>query len=205
MTSTARVFLLSPARCDGRRARMLERPASAFALAGRLRQPGGAALGDVFAFLSGLYFRGKLVYATAFARPPHGMGGVFVITPGSGLREPHEPVDLEALGRFARIDVHEDEPAYSGPLRDDVARLASVSAAAEIVLLGSIATRKYVDVLLPLLGERLVFPREFVGRGDMSRGGLLLRAAEARVELEYVPVAGATRRGARPPRLPRRS
>jgi hypothetical protein len=39
----------------------------------------------------------------------------------------------------------------------------------------------------------------------MSRGGLLLRAADAGQELTYEPVAGAVRHGRRPPRLaPRR-
>jgi hypothetical protein len=71
-----------------------------------------------------------------------------------------------------------------------------------VVLLGSIATGKYVDTLLPVLGERLLFPREFIGRGDMSRGGLMLRAAKLGEELEYMPVAGAIRRGPRPAKLP---
>jgi len=43
----------------------------------------------------------------------------------------------------------------------------------------------------------------FVGRGDMSRGGLLLRSVRYEVELDYVPVAGAVRHGPRPPRLER--
>lgn len=70
-----------------------------------------------------------------------------------------------------------------------------------VVLLGSIATGKYADTLLAVLGERLVFPALFVGRGDMSRGGLLLRAVRDGRELDYVPVAGTVRRGRRPPRL----
>ena len=70
------------------------------------------------------------------------------------------------------------------------------------MLLGSIASPKYVDVLLGIFGERLRFPAEFVGRGDMSRGGLLLRQAAEGAELDYVPVSGAVRRGARPPKLP---
>jgi hypothetical protein len=65
------------------------------------------------------------------------------------------------------------------------------------VLLGSIATGKYVDVLLEVIGERLLFPTDFVGRGDMSRGALLLRAARDGKELIYEPVAGAIRRGRR--------
>jgi hypothetical protein len=69
------------------------------------------------------------------------------------------------------------------------------------VLLGSIATGKYADILMEAMGERLVFPREFVGRGDMSRGGLLLRQVREGRELEYIPVAGAVRHGQRPPKL----
>jgi hypothetical protein len=70
-----------------------------------------------------------------------------------------------------------------------------------VVLLGSIASDKYVNVLLDIFGEALLFPREFVGRGDMSRGGLMLRQVEDREELEYIPVAGAVRRGGRPAKL----
>jgi hypothetical protein len=60
-----------------------------------------------------------------------------------------------------------------------------------------------VDVLAPVLGDRLRFPAEFVGRGDMSRGGLLLRCVAEGRELGYIPLAGAARHGPRPPRLPR--
>jgi hypothetical protein len=72
---------------------------------------------------------------------------------------------------------------------------------AEVVLLGSIATPKYVDPLLSVLGERLLFPRAFVGRGDMSRGGLCLRAAREGSELDYVAVASSERHGRRAERL----
>ena len=64
----------------------------------------------------------------------------------------------------------------------------------EVVLLGSVATGKYVDVLLDALGDRLVFPIEFLGRGDMSRGALLFRAVREARELEYAPVASVVRR-----------
>jgi hypothetical protein len=70
-----------------------------------------------------------------------------------------------------------------------------------VVLLGSIASKKYVAVLGAVFGDRLLFPSDFVGRGDMSRGGLLLRAARAGAELAYEPVLGAQRHGKRPPRL----
>ena len=71
------------------------------------------------------------------------------------------------------------------------------------MLLGSIASGKYVEVLQPIFGDKLVFPPAFVGRGDMSRGGLMLRCVTAGLELEYVPVAGAVRHGQRPPKLRR--
>ena len=89
------------------------------------------------------------------------------------------------------------------PVQRDAASLAaSLGPADRVILLGSIATGKYADLLRPVLADRLVFPSQFVGRGDMSRGGLLLRAMDAGVELEYVPVfSGANRRGKRPPRL----
>jgi hypothetical protein len=73
----------------------------------------------------------------------------------------------------------------------------------EVVLLGSVATGKYVDPLTEALGERLRFPGDFVGRGDMSRGGLLLRSVRDGRELDYLPVAGSVRRGSRPARLAR--
>jgi hypothetical protein len=200
-----RIFLLSPAHCGGRRARILVRPEARFELAERLRSPAGVPLGDVFSFLSGLYFRGKLAYAHAFARAPEDVGAVWVITPGAGLQRPDEPIGLDTLLRFAEVAVDEAEPRYLEPLLRDVGRLATgLGPDSEVVLLGSVATRKYVDVLLPVLGERLRFPKEFVGRGDMSRGGLLLRCVSEGRELDYASVAGATRHGPRPPRLPRR-
>ena len=52
-----------------------------------------------------------------------------------------------------------------------------------VVLLGSIASPKYVDVLQDIFGARLLFPADFVGRGDMSRGGLMLRSVSAAEEL----------------------
>lgn len=200
---TPQVFLLSPAYCGGRRALMLRRPGSAMALATRLRQ-GTLTLGDAFSFMSGLYFRGKLTYAQAFGRPPVAPGGaVLVITPTRGLRPPGDIVTDAVLGEYAGVDVNAEDARYRQPLERDVALLASrIGATGRVVLLGSIATGKYVDVLLHGLGPQLQFPRAFVGRGDMSRGGLLLRAAEAGVELEYAALTPGLRpRGPRPPRL----
>ncbi len=199
----SRLFLLSPASCAGKRAGLLLREEARFALARRVRA-GGAPIGEVFAFLSGLYFRGKLTYARAFARPPENLPGVLIITPSEGLRPADAPVDLSDLRRFADVDIHPDNPRYRRPLERDARRLdRRVGREAEIVLLGSVATGKYVDSLLEIFGPRLLFPPDFVGRGDMSRGGLLLRGAREGKELAYAPISGAARHGPRPPRLPR--
>ena len=198
---TDRIFLLSPANCSGLRARLVFNPRAQFAVAERLRSPGGAPLGEVFSFLSGLYFRGKLTYARAFARPPLGMPGVLIITAGSGLLAADEPVSLRQLERFARVPIDAAEHRYRRPLARASRSLAERAEGCEVVLLGSIASGKYVDILGKIFGERLLFPSDFVGRGDMSRGGLLLRHAAADIELSYVPVAGAVRHGPRPPKL----
>jgi hypothetical protein len=197
-----RVFLLSPAHCGGTRAQLALREEARFELARQLRTAPGAPLGEVFSFFSGLYFRGKLAYARAFAQPPAGLFGIYVITPTDGLRPADEPVDVERLRRFAAVDIDAEEARYRRPLLRDARWLAAaVGPSCEMVLLGSVATGKYIDLLLSAIGDRLRFPSAFVGRGDMSRGGLLLRCARDGTELEYVAVAGAARRGRRPPRL----
>jgi len=191
-----RVFLLSPASCTGKRAGQLLDPQAEFELARRVRG-GGATLGEVFSFCSALYFRGKLSYAQRFAAPSR----VFVITPSRGLVSPELAAGRELLREFASVPIDAAEPRYASALRDSVLALRErLPRRAEVVLLGSIATAKYVDVLLPVFAKSLLFPADFVGRGDMSRGGLLLRAARAGRELEYLPIDGAERRGARPAR-----
>jgi hypothetical protein len=170
-------------------------------LARRLRGPQGAELGEVFAFVSSLYFRGKLAYARAFARPPRGAAGVHVITPCDGLKAPETKVRVRDLERFGDVEVHPEEDRYRRPLLRDLSSLAPTWAEAEVVLLGSVASRKYADLLAPVLGDRLLFPSDFVGRGDMSRGGLMLRSAAAGRELPYVPLVGAQLHGPRPARL----
>ncbi|HEV2983698.1 MAG TPA: hypothetical protein VGX46_04880 [Vicinamibacterales bacterium] len=183
-------------------------PNASFALAAALRSPDGAPLGDLFSFVSGLYFRGKLTYARRFAQPPdsgHAVvgDGVHIITPNAGLRTPDTRVTHAALRAFARGDVDAANARYRGPLEASArGLLAEIGPDCDVVLLGSIASPKYVDVLTGIFGERLLFPVAFVGRGDMSRGGLMLRHATDGVELDYVPVVGAVRHGARPPKLP---
>ena len=202
-----RIFLLSPANCGGPRAQLMTSPSAAFALAKQLQSREGAPLGEVFSFVSGLYFRGKLAYARRFARPPDPAdpvvgGGVLVITPSAGLRAAETPVTLQSFQRFAATDINLANLAYRRPLEQGArAVLDAIGPDCEVVLLGSIASGKYVDLLLPVFEDRLMFPAHFVGRGDMSRGGLMLRCVTADLELEYVPLKGASRHGERPPRL----
>ena len=195
------LFVLSPARTGGPRAGQLAR--SRGTLGEQLRD-GRAPVGDVFAWLSALYFRGKLTYAQRFANVPGDLPGTLIMAPGRGLCPPSLPLSVTDLRAMGKIDV-ESEP-FATPLRHACeAALASYGQLTRVVLLGSIATGKYLDILLDVFGANLVFPADFVGRGDMSRGGLLLRCAVDRTELAYIPVQGAVRKGKRPPKLtPRR-
>lgn len=191
------VFLLSPAQCGGPRASLLTREQAAFDLARELRQPAGAALGDVFSFLSGLYFRGKLAYARHFARPPRDAAGVLVITPDRGLRTPEERLTVNDLRAMAAVPIRPGDALYEEPLRRDLAQLAgALPRRTSVVFLGSIATAKYLGPLRDSFAERLVVPADFAGRGDMSRGGMLLRAVREARELVYVraPELGPPRR-----------
>jgi hypothetical protein len=196
------IFMLSPASCGGRRAELLFGGRGTFPLALRLRAGDAVPLGEAFSFLSGLYFRGKLAYAQTFAAPPPGVPPTHIITTDRGLLEPDAPVRVEDLRAFGTVDIDASDPRYRDPLlratRDVAERLAQD---ARVVLLGSVASGKYIDILTHVFGERLCFPSEFVGRGDMSRGGLMLRCVDAHRELVYVPLAGTARRGSRPPRL----
>jgi hypothetical protein len=198
-----RIFLLSPANFSGSRAQLMLREASQFPLAVRLRSQ-NVSLGEIFSFISGLYFRGKLAYARAFAVPPPGLPGIVVITASGGLVSPDKLFTLEELREVVTGNVDACEPRYRLPLERDARLLCEhMGKDCEVVLLGSIATPKYVEPLLGVFGERLMFPAEFVGRGDMSRGGLMLRCARERVQLTYVPVSGAARHGTRPAKLPK--
>lgn len=175
------LFLISPARCNGERAEMLA--ASKTAAMGLLLRGEGAPIGDVFAWLSALYFRGKLTYARAFAKPPASLPGALVMAPGAGLRSPETRISGIALRAMGGVDVESD--AFVKPLRRDAELVdRAYGGAARVVLLGSIATGKYVDTLLEVFGERLVFP------GGVRRTG---RHEPRRVDA----ARGAQRRGAR--------
>ena len=196
-----RVFLLSPARIGGSRSNTLLRPEAEFDLAVRLRN-GKATIGEAYSFISGLYFRGKMAYVEAFAAPPLGVPPALIIVPGLGLVPPHEMFDVERLRGTGNVPAEESNPAFTVPLLQGAAWLDRQGGPdCQILLLGSIATAKYTRPLLEIFGERLLFPGEFVGRGDMSRGGLMLRCAQTGDELSYVCVRGATVQGRRPEKL----
>lgn len=199
-----RIFLLSPARADGERAQMLMRGGGV--MGGRLRRGEAIPIGEIFTFLSGLYFRGKLAYARQFTGPPRGLAGSYVITTNCGLVPPETKITLPEMQALAKNRIDLTDKNYCRTLRNSAIDVAEkLTKQAQVILLGSIATGKYVDLLLEVFDGQLLFPIEFVGRGDMSRGGLLLRCAADQVELNYVPVRGAIRHGSRPPKLtPRR-
>lgn len=159
-----------------------------------MQTPEGAPLGDVFAFVSGLYFRGKATYATRFGRGPEGTASALVISAGGGLRPLDEPITVEHLRAWADVPVDDRNHAFTRPLlRDAEALERAHGATTRFVLLGSVATEKYVRPLTLVFGDHLLFPPDFVGRGDMSRGALLLKAAREGRELAYAPVEGAVR------------
>jgi len=191
------LFLLSPARCGGVRAGQLARSSGEL---GQQLRAGTASLGDVFAWLSALYFRGKLAYARAFADPSPGAASALVMAPGLGLHPPEARIGVAHLEAMGAVEVESE--MFVTALRRDAERIdKELRADTQVVLLGSIASGKYVDTLIEVFGARLVFPAEFVGRGDMSRGGMMLRAARSGEPLAYAMVAGTVRRGKRPPKL----
>lgn len=187
-----RIFLLSPANADGVRAAQLRSPRAAFEAAQRYRSPEGVPVGEAFAFMSSLYFRGKITYARHFAAPPPELAqgtpddGVFVIAPGYGLVPPSWPITPYRMRKLRKTAVDLKNPSYCEPLKAHAGKLRERAPGARIVLLGSVATGKYVDLLLPVFGDQLLFPRDFAGAGDMQRGGMMLRAVREGRELDYV-------------------
>jgi hypothetical protein len=183
------IFLLSPAQARGARAQMLFRPESQFDLAQRLRTI-GIPLGEAFSFVSPLYFRGKLAYASAFSRPFGSVPGTLLITPSRGLLPPELIVTLAEFRAITSENITAHNPGYRDALERDLRILsAKIMGNVGVVLLGSIATKKYLPMLLQVFGERLLIPRKFVGLGNMSRGALLLRCLREGCELEYIPAS----------------
>jgi hypothetical protein len=197
---TPRIFLLSPASTEGLRAAQLTSPRARFGAAERYRSPEGVTVAEAFTFMSSLYFRGKIAYARHFAAPPPELAvggpedGILVIAPGFGLVPPGWRITAEEMKKLRRTPVDLKSRAYSQPMKEHVTQLRDLAPSAWVVLLGSVATGKYVDLLLPTLGDRLLFPRDFAGAGDMKRGGMMLRAVREDRELAYVTLAAPRRR-----------
>jgi hypothetical protein len=195
-TQPGYTFVLSPASLSGRRAKVILAPSSHSKLAIELRLS-GVPLGEIFSFISGLYFRGKLAYATTFSRSGKTQSdSVFVITSTHGLVSPHTVTGLGQLREMAKVPIHISNPQYRLPLERDVLRLAQrIDENDRVVLLGSVATPKYVEPLWNILGNRLLIPSAFIGLGDMGRGSLMLRAVREAKQLLYVGVTPVARKG----------
>jgi hypothetical protein len=183
----ARIFLLSPANASGIKGQRLLNPTGQCELAVRLRDS-GAPLGEVYRFISSLYFRGKLDYAEKFKNPPPGVAGVQIIT-GAGLMLPQTVITLSDLIRISATSIDAKNPDYRLSLDSDLLRLRdTVGCETDVILLGSLATPKYITPIREVFGKRLLFPSGFFGRGDMTRGSLLLRCCSQGSELAYLPV-----------------
>ena len=183
----ARIFLLSPANVSGIKGHRLLNSTRDSDLALHLRNS-GATLSEVYRFISSLYFRGKLDYAQRFQNPPRGIAGVHIIT-GAGLMLPETVITLSDLLRISATSIDEKNSDYRRPLDSDLLRLRErVGDETEVILLGSVATSKYITPIREVFGKRLLFPRDFLGLGDMSRGSILLRCCAQGAELEYRPV-----------------
>jgi hypothetical protein len=186
-TLRSRIFLLSPANASGIKGQRLLNPTGRCELAVRLRDS-GAPLGEVYRFISSLYFRGKLDYAEKFKNPPDGVAGIYIIT-GAGLMLPETVVTLNDLHRISSTFIDAKNLEYRRPLESDLLRLRELAGYdTDVVLLGSIATPKYIAPIRRVFGQRLLFPSNFLGLGDMSRGSILLRCCSQGSELAYSPV-----------------
>jgi hypothetical protein len=118
-----KIFLLSPANLSGLRAKQLASPRAKFATALKYQSPEGVPIAEAFAFMSALYFRGKIAYARHFADPKD---GVLIITSGYGLVPPEWPLNEERMKRMQKIDVDVASRSYTKPLKDHAKQLASM-------------------------------------------------------------------------------
>ena len=157
------------------------------------RSDQGVPIALAFAFMSALYFRGKIAYALHFTA----IENIHVIAPGFGLVPPDWRITEERMKTLRRTPVDVRKRNYRKPLeRDALTLVARVDDDAQVVLLGSVASDKYVDILWPIFGSRLRFPAAFAGLGDMARGGLMLRAVRADRELAYTTLDAPRHRSA---------
>jgi hypothetical protein len=151
----SRAFLLSPANTSAIRGQLLLNGNSEFELAQRIRRQGDP-LGELFSFISSLYFRGKLAYAKAFS-PSTGFPSTLVVTTSRGLLSPETVITLDDLLEMSAVSIDPGDARYREPLCQDARTLAGVLlTGSQIVLLGSIASGKYVDPL-----RRIEIPQGF--------------------------------------------
>jgi hypothetical protein len=196
--SRQRVFLISPANSEGTRAQRLLGGKSKSELAKRLNES-GVPLDEVFSAMSTLYFRGKLSYAQKFSNPPAGLPAILIITPSRGLLLPRTPITLSDMAQISSVRALHTNPSFRDPLERDARVLSGqLGPGVEVILLGSIATLKYIDPLIAVFGPRLTFPSDFLGLGNMSRGGLLLRCCRENRELSYISVSDVMHRVMKP-------
>jgi hypothetical protein len=173
-----KIFLLSPANASGKRAGYLTSGKSS--LSTEFRSTEGCALSEAYAFMSSLYFRGKLAYSQKYGDQS------FIITPGFGLVSLDWKLTASRFSQIRETQVSAKSPVYVDPFRRDAEKIAALDS--QIILLGSIATGKYLDVLKPIFGSNLFYPEKFKSLGDMSRGAMMLNSCREGVELDYVSV-----------------
>lgn len=190
-----RIFLLSPATAHGARARGLIAPEPRSPTARQLASA-GMRLGDVFTYLSGLYFNGKLTYARRYATPPASLGGegIYIITMTDGILTPDHRVCVDDLRRYAAAERQTDEGRHAFEVSARALAM-TIGPRCDVVFMGSVASGKYTDIIEPAFGERLLFPLELVGRGQLSRGALLFRCVKEDRELEYALMSELVDRG----------
>jgi len=198
MIFSSSIFLISPANMSGVRGTRLLCETGKGDVHMRLKGE-GVELGEVFSYVSSLYFRGKLEYGNAFGNKPSVGPGPYIITPSAGLVSPKTKVRLEELRAICNTEIDASNDQFCRPLENDVRRLRQKYEGSRFVLLGSIATPKYVEPLMRALEGDLFYPSAFVGLGDMSRGALLLQCARTQVELVYTRPGPTTKAQQAPP------
>lgn len=191
-----RIFLLSPATAHGARAKTLLAPEPRSPVATQLASADGMPLGQIFTYLSGLYFNGKLTYARHYSTPPPSLGrtGIYIITMTDGILTPEHRIGLDDLQRYAAAEKQTEDGRRA--LETSARALAeTIGPRCDVVFMGSVASDKYTAIIEPVFGRRLLFPPELVGRGQLGRGALLFRCVRENRELDYVPLADLVDRG----------
>ena len=126
---------------------MLLNPGANFELAAKLRA-GAATLGEVYSFISGLYFRGKVAYSDAFGSAPQDLPPAVVIVQGLGLLPLQTLMTAEKLTAAGAVSIERDHIAYRTALLRDAKAVKSASGAScQFVLLGMTAQYDLISAL----------------------------------------------------------